>query len=103
MCVVSMVGDHYNDKWKDLLKPLGPNPNPYQGINNDPFINLPPLATKQDVENLRKEVLEMKEWLKRAIKYDEINNQPHCENEEKIALLKKVAEMVGVDLSDILK
>lgn len=45
----------------------------------------------------------MKELLKKAIEYDKKNNEPHCEVEEKIATLKKIAEMVGVSLEDIFK
>ena len=50
---------------------------------------------------LRKEVQEMKELLIKAKLYDEATNQPHCEQEEKVALLKKIAELVGVDLSEV--
>lgn len=30
-------------------------------------------------------------------------NQPDCEMAEKIALIKKVSELVGVDLSEVIK
>ena len=103
MCVVSLIGDHYNDKWKTnpFLNPP-PNINPNQntsGIINYSF----DLVTKSEFEALRKEVLEMKELLKRAVEYDKKNNQPHCEMDEKVALLKKIAELVGVSLDDIFK
>jgi hypothetical protein len=52
---------------------------------------------------LKKEVEEMKELLKRAVEYDERNNEPHCEIEEKVEVLKKVAELLGVDLDSIFK
>jgi hypothetical protein len=39
--------------------------------------------------------------LERALKYDQDNNEPHCETESKVALLRKVAEAFGVDLNDI--
>jgi formate-dependent nitrite reductase cytochrome c552 subunit len=102
MCAVSMIGDHYRDKWgkehPDWFKPsIIPNhPNPFTQ-----FPTAMPSVTKQEFDALKKEVLEMKELLKRAIKYDEDNNEPHCEIDEKVALLKKVAEMVGIDLTDI--
>lgn len=97
MCVVSMIGDHYKDKWY-------PTPNdftnvPYtipQKINNDLFV------TRQEFEQLKKEVKELIELLKRAKKYDHENKEPNCELEEKMDLLKKVAKMVGVNLEDIL-
>lgn len=89
MCVVSMIGDHYSDKWKQ------PN---YQQI----FSTFPEVS-RHEFEALKKEVLEMKELLKKAVEYDKKNNEPACEIEEKVALLKKIAELVGVDLKDILK
>lgn len=87
MCVVSMIGDHYKDKWSSP---------PY----NDFFkkINTPEVS-KVEFDSLKKEVLEMKELLKKALEYDKKNNEPHCELDEKVAILKKVADLVGVDLS----
>ena len=43
----------------------------------------------------------MKKLLIRAAEYDKRNNEPNCEMEDKVALLKKVAEMVGVDLKEV--
>ena len=87
MCTVSMIGDHYSDKWKQPL---------YQQA----LINFPQIS-KFEFDNLKKEVEEMKQLLLRAKLYDEKNNEPHCEMEDKVALLKKIAEMVGIDLKDI--
>lgn len=89
MCTVSMIGDHYSDKW---------NQPKYQPI----FTNISNIS-KEEFDALKKEVEEMKELLKKAKIYDEKNNEPNCEMEDKIALLKKIAELVGVDLKDILK
>lgn len=89
MCVVSMVGDHFNDKWKQ------PDYQQY-------FQNLDKV-TREEFENLRKEVLEMKELLKKAAEYDKKNNEPNCEMESKVAMLKKIAELFNVDLSEVLK
>lgn len=87
MCVVSMVMDHYKDKW--ILPSTG-------------TITFPPYLTREEFEQLKKEVLEMKELLKKAKIYDEENNQPDCEMEEKVELVRKVAKLVGVELDDIL-
>lgn len=87
MCVVSFVGDHYRDKWTTPI---------YEPV----FTNWPQVS-KEEFDALRNEVLEMKELLKKAIKYDEENNEPHCEMEEKIEVLRKVAELVGVDLNEL--
>lgn len=89
MCVVSMVGDHYNEKWQQ------PN---YQ----HQFFNIPNI-TRAEFDALKKEVEEMKVLLSRAKLYDEANNEPNCEMDEKMAMLRKFAEAVGINLDDILK
>lgn len=93
MCVVSMVGDVYTERWKNLYPPEKLNP-----INNNYF----PTVSREEFDHLKREVEMLKELLKKAKEYDEKTNQPDCEQEEKIALIKKVAEMVGVDLKDVL-
>ena len=76
MCVVSMIGDHYSDKWKDLYPfpviPVEPTSTP---SNPSVFYEL---VSREEFEALKKEVLEMKQLLKKAIKYDQENNQPDC-------------------------
>lgn len=101
MCVVSMIGDHYHDKWKHLEYIPSRT---VTTTDNDlsKFLN-PPSDLNKKFEELKKEVEEMKELLKKAIEYDKKNNEPHCEIEEKIATLKKIAEWVGIDLTDVLK
>ena len=88
MCVVSMIGDHYRDKWTQPQYPAS--------------WSYPPQVTQQQFEELKKEVLEMKELLKRALKYDEDNNQPNCEIEQKMDFLRQVAKSVDIDLDDVL-
>jgi hypothetical protein len=102
MCTVSMIGDHYGDKWNPLNPGIqGTQPYPQPKTVEDWSQILNPPVRKSDFDALKKDVEEMKALLKRAIKYDEMNNEPHCEMEEKVALLKAVAKMVGVDLSEI--
>ena len=84
-----MIGDHFNDKWKQP---------PYQQI----FTNIPDVS-RVEFEALKKEVEEMKALLKRAKEYDEKNNEPNCEIEEKMAMLRKFADAVGIDLDDVIK
>lgn len=98
MCVVSMVSDHYRDKW------TGPNtigrPNSSPGsISTHSFSY--PLVNAEELYRLKAEVEEMKALLKRAKLYDEVNNEPDCEMKDKVAFLKKVAESVGVTLEDV--
>jgi hypothetical protein len=113
MCVVSFIGDDFrkrteqDDLWKKFLNPITPNqqynPEPLGKPTTNPGtgnIDLG-LATKAEVEILRREVEQLKELLKGAIEYDKRNNEPHCEIDEKVALLKKIAEAFGIDLTDI--
>lgn len=60
-----------------------------------------PEVSRADFDALKREVEEMKKLLLRAKKYDEETGQPDCEMEDKVALLKKVAQLVGVDLSEV--
>lgn len=97
MCTVSMIGDHYRGKWFPA-----PEPHPW-GIPGVivPTVTIPPV-TRQEFDQLRAEVEEMKALLARAKKYDEDNGEPNCEIDEKMDLLRQVAKLVGVDLDDVL-
>lgn len=82
-----MIGDHFSEKWQQPE---------YQKFNN------PTEVTRLEFEALKKEVLEMKGLLAKAKLYDEKNGEPDCEIDAKIAMLRKIAEIVGVNLGDIL-
>ena len=101
MCTVSMVGDHYRDMWEPKpfpqTAPAVPMP-----TNHPQYIIHPPQVSREEFDELKRQVLEMKELLKRAKKYDEDNGEKDCELDEKMALLRKVAEMVGVNLDDVI-
>lgn len=87
MCVVSFVGDHYQDRWTQP---------PYEfKFNNWNEVS------KEDFEALKKEVEELRQLLKKAIKYDEENGEPECQMEDKVELLRKVAKLVGVELEEL--
>lgn len=97
MCSVSMIGDFYSDKWR--------NPPPNQLPINPlgyPLPTVSPPITREEFEALKRDVLDMKELLKRAKAYDERNGEPDCEIDEKMDLLRKVAKLVGVDLDDVI-
>lgn len=109
MCAVSNMGDY----WKGRLPTTHPWTAPFV---EDPYAPLiPPSSgsggsagilvgpTRAEFEALKKEMQELKELLKAAQKFDEATDQPHCEQDEKVALIKKFAEYVGVDLQDVLK
>ena len=78
MCVVSMVMDHYRERWEPMR-----------------WITYPePAITQEEVEEFRR-------LLDRAREYDKKHNQPDCELDEKRAALKKIAEEMGIDISFI--
>lgn len=96
-----MVGDHYRDKWKDWqTSPVQPGIN-YPSDHQYVILKSGNEITREEFDALKKEVEEMKALLIRAAKYDEENNEPHCEMDEKVELLKKIAEAVGVNLEDV--
>jgi len=57
-----------------------------------------PGPTREEFDSLKKTVDEMMKLLKRAKKYDQENNEPDCEIEDKMQFLREVAKRVGVDL-----
>jgi len=63
-----------------------------------PTINV----SREEFDRLKRDVEEMKALLKRAKEYDERNGEPDCEIDEKMATLRKVAELVGVNLDDVI-
>ena len=95
MCVVSMIGDHFNEKWREPYKPYT--------YPNYPVNSFQQEVSKEEFDQLKREVEELKALLKRAKIYDEKNNEPNCEIEEKMEFLRKVAELVGIDLNDVIK
>lgn len=90
-----MVGDHFNDKWKDKFwypAPTYPTFVPFYDPPRTPDIS------REEFESLRKEVQEMIALMKRAKKYDDENDEPNCEMEEKMRALRQIAKWFGVDL-----
>lgn len=99
MCTVSMVADHYKDNF--LIRWPQQQPDPFHPLTTATF-TIPPVS-REEFNALKAEVEDMKKLLLRAKDYDERNGEPHCEIEEKVALLKKVAKLVGVDLDEVFK
>lgn len=95
MCTVSMIGDHYRDMWEP--EPWFPWQTPHGSQQGTP-----PEISRAEFEELKRQVAEMKELLKRAKEYDARNNEPDCEIDEKMDLLRKVAKLVGVSLDDVI-
>lgn len=93
MCTVSMIGDHYADKWRQY---------PPQPSTVWPHVFVPaPVISREEFDALRRDVEDMKALLIRAKRYDDGHGEPDCEMDEKLAVLRRVADLVGVDLSDV--
>jgi len=108
MCVYSAMGDHYTKRLPETYPWINPIIYPELPMRPPSSVpTAPPTTIPQDwqvpvsraeFEALKKDVLEMKEILKIAKKYDKDTGQPDCEMEEKIELIKKIAKLVGVEL-----
>jgi hypothetical protein len=102
-----MVMDHYKDKWtdNDWIKPTFPTvpypTSPGTGITGFPPAVINPAATKEDIDALKKDLEELKSLVKRALKYDEENGEPECETEAKVAIIKSVADALGVEIEGL--
>ena len=98
MCVVSMIMDHFNDKWNNPpYKPwIEPNPQPWPWPLPQPYITpkpkIPGILSDEEISEFRK-------LLERARKYDKEHHEPNCELESKKEKLKKLAKELGVDIS----
>lgn len=90
MCVVSMIMDHYNEKWKQYPQPSVPV-YPFV-IPTIPFPQLVPSITPEEIAEFRK-------LLERAREYDKQNGEPACELDEKKEALKKLAKELGVEIA----
>lgn len=79
MCTVSMIMDHFGDKFQERVYR-------YQWW--------PPLQSEPAVTP--EEIAEFRKLLERAREYDKRNNEPDCELESKKARVRKLAEDLGV-------
>lgn len=96
--MVSNIGDGWADKFpKDY--PTFPYPKKIPGGHE--IVWPTDSVSKQDFDALKKEVQELKKLLKAAKKFDEATGQPDCHMDEKVKLIKAIAELVGVDLGDV--
>lgn len=113
MCVVSMVTQHYLDKWP---VPQAPYVAPYPGGSypgNHPWTNptipaeqpidleklnklLRPTPTQEESLQFRNDMAEFKLLLERAREYDKRNNEPNCELDSKKTAIRALADHFGV-------
>ncbi len=97
MCVVSMVSsDWQNNRWPTIQPQQWPNPllNTYPG-------GLVPEISRQEFDTLKQEIEELKKLLVAAKAYDKATGQPDCEMDSKVALIKGIANALGVDLGNV--
>ena len=97
MCVVSFIGDHYADRWRPYVQP--PNVSPPNAPTTVWPVGGP---TRAEFDALKREVEDVRELLIKAKAYDEANGEPDCELDAKVDILRRVAELVGVSLDDVL-
>lgn len=97
MCVVSMIMDHYADKWKKIVPQFDPVYPIDTSIGITPY-TLPPLPPIHQPLT-PEEINELRELLKRAKKYDEETGQKDCELESKKETLRILAKQLGVELN----
>ena len=91
MCSVSMVADAYRH---NVFPNMFPNVSP---INNGIYSPI----SRPEFEELKTTVLQMKKDLEEARKQYIADGNPDCEQEDKVAIIKQIAKMVGVDLGDV--
>jgi hypothetical protein len=100
MCTVSNIGDYGRREWDEWIKYPG-KLNPVPGYYPQPVVTPPKDITREEFEALKKRVEALHELLLAAKKYDEQTDQPHCEADDKVAVIKKIAEYFGVDMKDV--
>jgi hypothetical protein len=86
--MVSNIGDSFQEKWnqpewKKIFTPYSPD------------------VTREEFDALKREVEEMKKKLIEAKLYDIATNQPDCEMESKVKILKEIAKLFDIDLTEI--
>lgn len=86
-----MIGDHYRERI----------PQQYPWVQTTDTSIFPATVTREEFNALKRDIQEMKLLLIRAKAYDEANGEPDCEMDEKVKLIKHIAEIVGIDLYEV--
>lgn len=98
MCIVSNIGDGWGRSFPDRYPwayPQQPTVTPNVVVEQ----LLPP--SRAEFDRLKAEVEQLRALLLQGKAFDEATGQPDCHNDEKVALIRKIAELVGVDMSDV--
>lgn len=99
MCFVSYIGTQF--PFPTSVPQKYPSPFEYHSTN-DPNA-LTEIFNKSAIENiaLKKEIEQLKIMLEEAKRYDNKFNEPSCHGDEKVAFIKKLTEMLNVDVTSI--
>ncbi len=103
MCVVSMIGQNYQDRFPGIY-PTFPNVTreEFDKLKREEFDKLKreefDKLKREELDKLKRELEELKKLLKAAKEFDEAAGQKECENADKVKFIKQVAEFVGVDI-----
>ncbi len=95
--MVSNIGGNWQGTFPDsypTIQPYVAQPQP---------IPVPvPGVSREEFDRLKREVEELVKLLAAAKEFDAATGQPDCEVDEKVAMIRKIADFVGVDLGDVL-
>lgn len=106
MCVVSNVGDYYQTTIPRRYPNWFPEPQPVEPVTPTPgslgaMPVVPAGVSQEEFNRLKAEVERMKDLLVKAKEIDDATDQPHCETESKVAILKQLAKLFNISLEDV--
>ncbi len=99
MCSVSYIGDQWSQKdhWPTWPQQVPFPPHPTVIPNGELYT----LVTRREYDDLKRQVEEMKAELEKARAQDIAENNPDCEMEEKVVVLKAIAKLFGISLTEV--
>jgi hypothetical protein len=105
LCTVSNIGDSWGKTYPYRYPWIQPWTAPDTSPPLPQVVPLTPIVigvSQDEFDKLKNELEELKALLRAAKHFDKITGQPDCEVDEKVGLIKKIAELMGVDLEDVL-
>lgn len=103
MCIVSNIGDGWGKSFPDTY------PQTFTTIMQGEVsrfefdaLRAQNAALRAEVDKLKNDFANLVKLLKLGKALDEATGQPDCEMDEKIELIRRIADAVGVDLEDVL-
>ena len=100
MCTVSMVGDDWSRRIPQAYPWVQPAINPTSTVYAGQTVQFA-YVSQYEFDKLKSEVESLKQLLIAAKKYDDETGQPDCEVDEKVELIRRIAQLVGVDISSV--